>query len=297
MTPFPRRHFLAAALSAAALPARADGKFRVVASFSILADLVAQVGGEAVTVTALVGPDQDLHSYEPRPSDIQAVAGAELLVVNGLGVEGWTARIAKAAGLRRAPVVASRGVVPRKGAAGTAEQGETDPHAWQSVPNVERYVANIRDALVAADPMHAVLYQANATTYLAQLAALDADIRAAYAPIPRSARRIVTTHDALGYYAATYGLDILAPQGMSTESEPSARDFANLIRQIRTQHIRALFLENVSPATLVKQLSQETSVKIGGTLYDDALSPPDGPAGSYIAMMRYNTGMITAVLR
>ncbi len=162
---------------------------------------------------------------------------------------------------------------------------------------MERYVANIRDALVAADPMHAVLYQANATTYLAQLAALDADIRAAYAPIPRSARRIVTTHDALGYYAATYGLDILAPQGMSTESEPSARDFANLIRQIRTQHIRALFLENVSPATLVKQLSQETSVKIGGTLYDDALSPPGGPAGSYIAMMRYNTGMITAVLR
>jgi zinc/manganese transport system substrate-binding protein len=282
--------------------ARAATPLTVVTSFSILADLVREVAGARVRVISLVGPDQDLHAYQPKPSDLRTLAGADLLVLNGLGVEGWSARMAQASGFKGRVVVASRGVAPLHpatgGAAGAdASEGQFDPHAWQDVGNVKLYVANIRDGLAAADPAGAAGYRAAAAAYLAKLDRLDADIRAAYAPIPRGRRWVITTHDALAYYGRAYGLSFRAPLGLSTESEPSAKDIAALERQIRAEHITALFFENISNDALLRQIAKDTGVRVGGVLYSDALSPPDGPAGTYIAMMRHNLAEIVQALK
>jgi zinc/manganese transport system substrate-binding protein len=271
--------------------ARAAAPLSVVASFSILADLVTAVGGARVQVKALVGPNQDLHEFEPRPSDAMAIGAADLFFVNGLGIEGWAIRLSQATHARRPPVVASRGVKARGNADGT------DPHAWQDVGNAIIYVANIRDALAAADPAGAADYRAAAGAYIAQLRTLDAEVRATFAAIPRAQRRVVTTHDALGYYGAAYGIDFHAPQGFSTENEPSAKALAGLIAQVKREHIRALFLENVGPDVLLATVSRETGVHIGGQLFSDALSPPDGPAATYVAMIRHNTALLAEALR
>ena len=285
-----RRTLLATALLPVA--ARAATPLKVVATFSILADLVATLGAGRVTVTALVAPDQDTHAFQPRPSDAQAIAAADLFVANGLGLEGWAGRLATAAGTRRAPVIATTGLHPLKSAA----HGQ-DPHAWQNAAHVKLYTTNIRDGLIAADPAGADAYQAAAPTYLARLDRLDADIKAALAPIPRANRRIVTSHDAFGYYAAAYGIDFLAPQGLDSDAEPSAKELAALIAQIRREKIRALFLENITNPKLLEQVARETGVRIGGTVYSDALSPPTGPAATYETMMRHNTTLFAAALR
>jgi len=274
--------------------APAQEKLRAVATFSILADFAKNVGGDRVDVQALVGPNADAHVYQPSPGDAKALADAKVIFTNGLGFEGWIARLIKASGTRAPMVVATKGMKPRK----MDEDGhaETDPHAWQSVPNAKIYVANIRDALIAADPAGKSSYEANATTYLAKLAALDADVKAIIDKIPAERRRIITTHDAFGYFAAAYGVSFIAPQGVSTESEVSARDVAKIITQIRKQKIPAVFLENITDDRLLKRIGAEGGARVGGTLYSDALTDEKGPAPTYIDMMRHNVKQLADAL-
>lgn len=277
---------------------------RVVASFSILADMISRVGESRVTIRSLAGPDQDLHSYEPRPSDIQAVAQADIMAINGLGLEGWADRIAAAAGFKGTAIVASKGIPALKtahkhGPGQSHTHGAFDPHAWQDVANARRYVANIRDGLIAADPAdpaNTAATTAAAARYTAELTALDTEIRALLGPIPRARRRAVTSHEAFAYFADAYDIDMLAITGTWRDAEPSARDLAALAAQIKRQNIRALFLENTSPPASLRALASETKTTIGGRLYSDALSAPTGPAGSYIALMRHNARTIAAAL-
>lgn len=284
---------LALAPCAAAPRAAAAAPLKIVASFSIIADLVRQIAGPRAQVTTLVGPGQDAHAFQPRPSDAQAIAAADLFVVNGLGFDAWAERLAKAAGARRPIVVAATAVRGRRVGPSHAM---VDPHAWQDAANAKLYVAAIRDRLAAADPDGATQHAAAAAALLTRLDALDADIRTSLQPIPRGERKIVTSHDAFGYYGAAYGVDFLAPLGLAGDAEPSARALAGLIAQIRRERIRALFLEKIVRSSLLEQIARETGVRIGGTLYSDALSPADGPAATYEAMMRHNTAMIAAAL-
>jgi zinc/manganese transport system substrate-binding protein len=277
-----------------ATPALAQDKLNVVATFSILADLVKNVGGDRVEVKSLVGPNGDAHVYQPTPNDAKTLSDARLVFVNGLGFEGWMARLVKASGTKAAMVTATKGVKPRK-----MEEGghtEADPHAWQSVPNAKVYVTNIYDALAAADPAGKATYAANAAAYLAKLDALDVQVRAAVAAIPADRRKIITTHDAFGYFGAAYGVAFIAPQGVSTESEVSARDVAKIITQIRKQKIPAVFLENITDERLLKRIADESGARVGGTLYSDALTDEKGPAPTYLDMMRHNVKQLAEAL-
>jgi zinc/manganese transport system substrate-binding protein len=280
-------------------PAVAQDRIKVVASFSILADLVSNVGGDRIEVAVLVGRNGDSHVFEPTPADSRRVAEARLVFVNGLGFEGWLDRLAQASGSKAPVVVASAGVRPRAGEADETRldrRAGVDPHAWQSIANVKRYVANIRDALIKVDPAGNGNYAANAGAYLAKLGALDQEVRSTLAGIPADRRRVITSHDAFGYFADAYAIEFLAPEGLSTDAEPSARAVARIIRRIRSERIPALFLENVVDPRLLQQIARETGVRIGGTLYSDALTGPDGPAPSYIDMMRHNAGALAAAL-
>ncbi|RWR05807.1 metal ABC transporter substrate-binding protein [Paenirhodobacter populi] len=322
-----RRSLLASAALTVLLAtgAQAQDPLKVVASFSILGDLVHQIGGEHVALTTLVPADGDAHVFQPTPNDAQSVAAAQLVFVNGLDFEGWMDRLIEASGYKGPIVVASQGVesIPFDGdeeeeghghAHGEhaeeghghahddhAEEGHdhhgVDPHAWQSVPNAEIYVKNIAAALEQADPANAAAYKANAEAYEAKLKALDAEIRSAVAAFPEDHRTVVTSHDAFGYFAKTYGLNFVAPEGISTESEASAQDVAKLIDQIRAEHIPAVFMENVTDPRLLEQIASETGAKIGGTVYSDALSGPEGPAATYIDMMKNNIAMFSAALK
>ncbi|MCW2282714.1 zinc/manganese transport system substrate-binding protein [Rhodoblastus acidophilus] len=282
------KSLLAAALLLLPLPLRAEvpEKPRVVASFSILGDLVREVGGDKVDVQVLVGPNGDVHAFQPTPANAQALKKAKLIVVNGLGLEGWMTRLIASSGSRALVVVASQGVKSIEG----EEDGKKgiDPHAWQSVANAKIYAVNIRDGLSAADPADAAYFKARAEDFLARLDATEAKVRADVAQIPEKNRRIVTTHDAFGYFAAAYGFEFLAPQGISTDSEPSAKDIAALIAQIKREKIPAVFLENISDPRLMKRIGEESGAKIGGDLFSDALSANDGPAPTYIDMMNHN---------
>jgi len=288
---------LAAALVIAisAGPAPAQDKLKVVATFSILADLVQNVGGDRVEVSALVAPNGDAHVYAPTPADARTLGAAQVVVTNGLGFEGWIERLVKASGTKAAMAVASKGVKPRR-AESDHDHGGSDPHAWQSVGNAKIYVANIRDALVKADGAGKTTYEANAGAYLAKLDALDNEVKTTIARIPADRRRIITTHDAFGYFKDAYGLDFIAPQGVSTESEASARDVASIISQIKKQKIPAVFLENVTDPRLLKRIGEESGAKIGGTLYSDALTDGNGPAPTYIDMMRHNVRQLATAL-
>lgn len=274
-------------------------KLKVVTTFSILGDFARNVGQNQVDVTSLVGPNGDVHVYAPTPTDAEAIRNAELMIVNGLGLEGWLPRLVESSGSKATTVVATHGIVPHAIAAGeifSRDHGARapDPHAWQSVLNAEIYVVNIRDAMVAADPANAATYRANAAAYLAKLEALDHDVREAVALIPANRRKVISTHDAFGYFAAAYGITFVAPEGVSTETEPSARDIATIITQIRKERIPAVFLENVSDPKLMRQIASETGAAIGGTLYSDSLTKEDGEAPTYIAMVRHN---ITTIVR
>lgn len=282
--------FIIAMAFAFALPAAAQTRLNVVASFSILGDLVRNVGGERVAVTTLVGPNGDAHVYTPSPSDAKTIADAKLVVVNGLGFEGWLPRLIKSSGGRARIVTASDNITPLK------TGREADPHAWQSVANVKIYVGNIRDALTAADPAGADAYRANAATYLAKLDALDRDVRDAIASIPPERRKVISSHDAFGYFTDAYGIVFIAPLGTSTNSEASAKDIATIIRQIRATKIPAVFLENVSDPRLIERISAETGAAIGGTLYSDTLTAENGDAPTYIAMVTHNIRTLTRAL-
>jgi zinc/manganese transport system substrate-binding protein len=280
---------IALAFLAVALPARAD-QLNVVASFSILGDLVRNVGGSNVNVTTLVGPDSDPHVYEPTPSDAKKVADARLVFVNGLGLEGWLPRLVQSAGNKATIITATKGIAPLK------LGSDADPHAWQSPLNAKIYVANIRDALVAVDPAAAEAFKSNAEAYLAKLDALDREVRQAVAQIPENRRKVISTHRAFGYFAAAYGVAFIAPLGVSTESEASARDIAGIITQIRASKIPAVFLENISDPRLIRQIAAETGARVGGTLYSDSLTGEKGDSPTYIDMVRHNIKALTSAL-
>jgi zinc/manganese transport system substrate-binding protein len=286
-----RRLLIGLVLATVILPARAMDRVNVVASFSILGDFAGNVGGDRVGVTALVGPNGDVHVYTPAPADAKKIADAKLVVINGLGLEGWMPRLVQSAGSKAATVTATNGITPRK------LGSEADPHAWQSVANAKIYVANIRDALVAADPTDAQVYRANAERYLAKLDALEREVRAAIAQIPPARRKVISTHDAFGYFAAAYGIEFIAPEGVSTESEASARDIASIITQVKSSKIPAVFLENISDPRLMRRIATETGTRIGGTLYSDSLTDEKGDAPTYIDMVRHNIKVLTSALK
>ena len=293
---------LAAGLALTVLPGAsfAQEKLPVVASFSILADFVKQVGGDRVAVTSLVGPNGDAHVYSPTPADAKAMAAAKLVVINGLHLEGWLPRLIKSSGTKAPEVTATKGIKPieaaEEGGGHGHDHGHDDPHAWQSIANARIYVANIRDALDAADPAGKASYDANAAAYLAKLDGVEGEVKAAIARIPAERRKAITTHDAFGYFMKAYGIEFIAPQGVSTESEASARDVARIIRQIKAQKVPAVFLENVTNPRLIEQIAREGGAKVGGTLYSDALSDASGPAGTYIDMMKHNISEIEKAL-
>ena len=307
--------------------ARAEGAIPVVATFSILGDMVKRIGGEAVAVTTLVGADGDTHVYQPTPADARAVSDARLLVVNGLEFEGWLDRLIDASDFRGVRVVATAGIEPiayEDGADthdgdreadrdehadhddhdehaggddhGGHDHGVFDPHAWQSLRHATIYVDNIAAALSRADPGNASLFYRNRAAYVAEIAALDAEIREIVAGLPAGGRTVVTSHDAFRYFGRDYGLSFIAPQGLSTESEASARDVARLIEQIRDQGIRAVFIENIGDPRLLERIAEESGAVIGGTLYPGALSGPDGPAPTYLDMIRHNATTLARAL-
>ncbi|MFG1190466.1 metal ABC transporter solute-binding protein, Zn/Mn family [Xanthobacter flavus] len=292
-------------------------KMPVVASFSILGDFVKQVGGDRVAVTTIVGPNGDAHVYQPTPADAKAVAAAKVVFVNGLGFEGWMDRLIKASGTKAPIVVATKGITPRTGFVdhdddekpkgkgkdkhdhakeGGHDHGGIDPHAWQSIANAKIYVANVRDGLIAADPDGRDAYTANAAAYTAKLDALEAEVKSAMAKIPADQRRIITSHDAFGYFGEAYGLTLIAPEGVSTESEASAKDVGRIIRQIKAQKIPAVFVENVTDPRLIQRIAKESGAKVGGELYSDALSDDKGPASTYIDMMHSNVRELSTAL-
>ena len=285
-----RPWLLAIAVALFTTPLRAENRLDVVASFSILADFVKNVGGDRVNVVSLVGPNGDVHVYTPAPSDAKKNAAAKILFINGLGLEGWLPRLVQSAGSKAMIVTASNGVVPLQ------LGSDADPHAWQSVPNVKVYVANISDALSAVDPADAAVFRANAERYLRELDALDAEVKAAIAKIAPERRKVITTHNAFGYFAAAYGITFAAPVGVSTETEPSARDIAALIGQIKAEKIPAVFLENLSDERLIRRIAAETGAKVGGTLYSDSLTDEKGPAPTYIDLIRHNIKALTSAL-
>jgi zinc/manganese transport system substrate-binding protein len=284
------RLWLCLVLAVTASPLQAAERLNVVASFSILGDLVRQIGGDSVNLTTLVGANSDVHVYTPTPADAKTVADARVLVINGLGLEGWLPRLLQSSGSKAQTVVATAGIVPLK------LGSDADPHAWQSVANAKIYVANIRDALMSADPADAEIFRARTNRYLDELDALDAEVREAIAKIPPERRRVISTHDAFGYFAAAYGIAFIAPLGVSTESEPSARDIAKIIAQVRSAKIPAVFLENISDDRLVGRIAAETGAKLGGTLFSDSLTSEKGDAPTYIAMVRHNIKALTGAL-
>ena len=289
---------LAPARAQATAGDRGDERIVVVASFSILGDFARAVGGARTDVTTLVGTDGDAHVFTPAPADARKVAAARLVIVNGLGLEGWLPRLVQASGGNAVIVVAATGVPLRGAEAGQTLHGDdtADPHAWQSVANAKIYVANIRDALIAADPAGEAVYRGNAADYLAKLDALDREVREGVARIPPERRKVISTHDAFGYFEAAYGIAFIAPQGVSTDSEASARDIAATIRQIRTAKIPAVFLEDLGDPRLIRQIATEAGARVGGTLYSDSLSDEKGDAPTYIAMVRHNIKALTSAL-
>ena len=300
MNPVFRKLLLAGIASAALLSGAsfAADKLPVIASFSVLGDLVRVVGGDRVSVTTLVGPDEDAHVFEPRPADVKAIAQTRLLVTNGLGFEPWAQKIVKSAGYQGQSVVASQGVKPRQLPAEKGHQhAETDPHAWQDPGNVVLYVRNIAAALAKVDPAGASVYQAHSDAYVKELQTLDAWAKSQFAALPPPKRQVITSHDAFGYFGAHYQIKFLAPQGMSTEMEPSAKDVARLIQQIQREKIKAVFIENMSAPKLLAQLSKDAGVTVGPTLFVDALSTPQGPAGSYLQLMRHNVTQLAAGMK
>jgi zinc/manganese transport system substrate-binding protein len=289
-----RRRHLLAALPLLPLAARAQDRPRIVASFSILGDMVRQIAGGLAEVDVLVGPDQDVHVYEPRPKDLRTLLAARLLVRNGLGLEGWMDRLTGAAGFKGLVIDAAARVVPRT--MSDAGALATDPHAWQDPRNALLYVRAITAGLTAADPANAAAYQRQADRYAEQIAATDAWIADRFAAIPPDRRRVLTTHDAFGYYAARYGIQFLSAEGISTETEPSAKQIAALVAQIKRDRVRAVFIENMTSDRIAKMLARETGAKLGGTVYPDALSAPGGSAPTYLEMLRTNTRLFAAAM-
>lgn len=296
MRPIRRRTFFLGSASAAALhPLAVKAQTQtplVVASFSILADMARELAPAGVQVLALVGPDSDAHVYEPRPADGRRLAQADLVLINGLGFEGWIERMVKVSGYRGPVAVASQGIQARSGG-----HHDIDPHAWQDLALGRRYAANISAAFAQRWPERRDEIGRRGADYAARIDQLDAQVHAWLTAVPRDQRRVITSHDAFGYFGAAYGVDFLAPQGWNTHSEPSAAAVARLIRQIKKDGVRAIFVENISDPRLVERIAREGGVRVGGTLYSDALSKPDGPAPTYLRLFEHNARTLSGALQ
>lgn len=282
---------LALGLLAPPLHAQTARPLQVVASFSILADMTREIAGDAAHVHSLVGANADAHVFEPTPADAQRLARADLVIVNGLHFEGWIERLVRSSGYRGPLVEATRGIVPRRAGRGV------DPHAWQSLVHAQRYVENIRAALVAAAPAQAAAIDARAAAYRQRLQALDTAARAAFEAIPPEQRRVVSTHDAFGYLGEAYGITFISPRAWTTDSEASAAAVAAVIRQVRLHQARALFVENITDRRSIERIAQETGAQVGGTLYSDALSAPGAGADSYLRLFEHNVKVIAGALQ
>lgn len=282
-----------AAITSALLTLPAPGSaedITIVASFSILGDMIEQVAGDLGNVVTIVGTDADAHIYQPSVSDARVVADADVIFVNGLGFETWSETLIAESGTDAEVFVATEGVIPLR------VEGKIDPHAWNALPNGVIYVENIAKALTTALPAHSEEFATNARIYIAELESLDREARAAFAALPQDRRTVVTAHDAFGYLATSYGLNFLSPVGIDTEAEPSARDLATLIRQLKDENVAGLFVENISNPALIEQIAEETGLEIGGRLFSDALSARGGPATSYLAMFRHNLSVLLDTL-
>ncbi len=272
----------------------------VTTSFSILGDLVKVVGKERVTVSTLVGPNQDAHVFEPKPSDAKAIQNSKLLVINGLGFEPWANKLAKAANFKGTTVFASKGIRPlgsteHKGHA--HHHDDADPHAWQNPLNVIQYVTNISNALTALDPAGAAIYQSNAQAYIKEVQALDNWIESQFSGIATEKRKVITSHDAFAYFAARYKIKFVAAQGTSTEAEPSAKQIAKLVQQIKREKVKTVFVENMSNPKLLEQISKDAGASVGAHLYADALSAAGQPGATYLQMMRHNVSQMAASMQ
>ena len=286
---------IAPAAIAAAHAAPAATPLPVIASFSILADMVRQIGGPLVAVTSLVPVDGDAHVYQPKPSDLRAVKAARLVILNGLNLEGWIKRLIQTSGYTGPVVVASAGLTPRQFDRHGTRQA--DPHAWQDLPNGAIYARNIADGLVRADPANETIYRAGLARYVGEIERTDAWTLAQLADIPASRKKILTSHDAFGYFGARYGIEFRGVQGIDTEAEPSAREIAALVRQIRADNIRAVFVENMTNPKLAQAVARETGAIVGPMVYSDALSPPGGPADTYLRMFRHNVPLFVYAMQ
>ena len=273
---------------------------KVVASFSIMGDLALEVGGDRIELHTLVGPDSDAHVYQPTPADAKTIAQANLVIVNGLGFEGWIDRLVKSSGYRGTVLVASNGIRTLKRTEGDHDHGghqhDVDPHAWQDLANAQRYVDNIAQALAKADPAGQQVYLTNAAQYKQAIATLDGELKNAFNAIAKEKRKVVTTHDAFGYFSRAYGIAFISPVGVNTDAEASAADIGRIIKQIRREKIPAVFMENISDPRLLERIRQESGARIGGVLYSDSLSKADGPAATYLAMMRHNAKTLASAL-
>lgn len=292
---------LAMSLGLTALPAHALTRepIPVAATFSILGDMVKEIGGERVRLTTIVGPNMDAHGYEPTPKDAKALNEAKVLVLNGLDFEPWLPRLVEASGFKGRQVLASDGVQVRHLGKGESHSGraEVDPHAWQDLNNGKIYVRNIAAGLSKADPRNAAYYEGRATGYLARMKSLDTEVRAAMASIPPERRRVISSHDAFGYFGAAYGIEFIPLAGLSNQSEPSAGELAKLIESARQANVSGIFIENMGNPALAQQVARETDTLMGGTLYSDALGPADAPAATYLGMLSWNAGRLVYVLK
>jgi zinc/manganese transport system substrate-binding protein len=285
----------------AASPARARSQTPprpvVVASFSILGDMVRQIAGEDVALRVLAGPETDAHAFQPRPSEAEAIRGAALVVRNGLGFEPWLDRLLRSTGHQGPVVTASAGITPRRADQAGGHGHGPDPHCWQDLGLAQSYARRIGEALALVEPTHAAAWGEAAAGYAARLAALDAWVRERIATVPPERRLVVTSHDAFGYFAAAYGVRFLAPQGASAGAQPSAAQVAALIRQIRATGISAVFIEGPGSQAVMQRLARDAGVTVRGRLYADTLSAPDGPAPGFEAMVRHNLGLLVPAMR
>lgn len=295
---------LLATLFCGAVVAAADSApFKVVCTTTILADLARQVGGGRVEVVSLIRPGADPHTYQPTPDDVRVIADARLVVVNGLGYEGWLDQLITAAGVPRERVVtASSGIDPmtagaHKHAEGHEHEGEQDPHAWHDAKNGMRYVTNLRDAFATVDAAGTADFAAWAELYQAQLRVIDAWVKKQIASLPAERRVLVTSHDAMAYFARAYGLEVVPVEGITTGQEPDPARFAKLITLLRTRGVPAVFIESSANPKVVERLGTEAGARLGGTLLADSLDLPGRLGDSYLGMFAHNARTIVGALR
>lgn len=280
-----------------AAPACAQNEpITVVASFSILGDMVAQIGGDAVHVKALVGPNSDTHSYQPAPDDVRTLAKADIVFMNGLGLERWMMRLIEASATKATIITATTSITPRSIIEGK-NQRVTDPHAWQNLANAHIYIKNILDALIKAAPAHAEAFKKRAAHFDAQVTEMDQYIREQIDAIPAKKRVIITSHDTFGYFGDAYHITFKAPEGLSKDAQPSAATITKLIDQIKAEHVKQVFIETVTDSRLIKQIGKDSGATMGGALYSDALSDAKGTAPHYLDMFRNNVPKLVDAMK